>query len=74
MRRAGGEHPGRGYSQCKGPEAVRRDCEGPSATNHCKDVALALSEEEAIGGFRAKEGRDPTPFKQDPLSAVSRAD
>lgn len=53
------------YSQC-------RDREGPSATNHCKDVALALSEEEAIGGFRAKEGCDPTPFKQDPRCLLCR--
>lgn len=42
-----------------------RDHEGPSGTSHCKDIALALREVEATGGFQAKEGHNPTIFKQD---------
>lgn len=55
----GGERSRRGCGQYAGPGVVRRGREGPGGTSHRKDVAVALSEEEeAIGGFRAKEGRD----------------
>lgn len=36
---------------------------GPDGTNFSKDIALALSDVEAVGGFQAKEGCDLPPFK-----------